>query len=136
MIDLQPATRPGPPARSLGAAGDHRRSRRQPGPPGGRFTGDWGPQHLPELETAPHGITAVIVVNNNRLLSQDMRVFQQRAWDQGPTAGADRMRKFEPVDLAKAACTSAAPGFRAEFLDDSSGAALKDARRLDAATGV
>ncbi len=129
MIDLQPGQRYLRCAGSLGWALPATIGARAASPdrPVVGFTGDGGLYyHLPELETAArHGINAVIVVNDNRSLSQDMRVFQ-RAWDENPTAGADRMWKFEPVDLAKVAGTLGCAGFRVESPDDF-GAALKDA---------
>lgn len=66
------------------------------------FTGDGGLYyHLAELETAArYGIPAVIVVNNNRSLSQDMKVFRG-AWDGSPRS--DPMWVFQDIDLARVA---------------------------------
>jgi acetolactate synthase I/II/III large subunit len=129
MIDLQPGQRYLRCAGSLGWALPATIGARAASPdhPVVGFTGDGGLYyHLSELETAArHGINAVIVVNDNRSLSQDMRVFQ-RAWGENPTAKADRMWKFEPVDLAKVAGTLGCAGYRVESPDDF-GAALKDA---------
>jgi acetolactate synthase-1/2/3 large subunit len=83
------------------------------------FTGDGGLYyHVAELETAArHGINAVVVVNDNRSLSQDMRVFQ-RAWDEKPTPQADRLWKFEEVDLAAVAAQFGCAAFRVESPGD------------------
>lgn len=63
------------------------------------FTGDGGfYYHLAELETAArYGINAVIVVNNNRSLSQDKKVFRN-AWD--GSARGDSMWVFQDINLA------------------------------------
>jgi acetolactate synthase I/II/III large subunit len=87
------------------------------------FTGDGVLYyHLAELETAVrHGINAVIVVNDNRSLSQDMRVFR-RSWDGQPTAHADRLWKFETVDLSVVAEQFGCASYRVEKPGDVKGA--------------
>jgi acetolactate synthase-1/2/3 large subunit len=77
------------------------------------FTGDGGLYyHLAELETAArHGINAVIIVNDNRSLSQDMKIFQ-RAWEGMPSQKGDDMWKFREVNIADLATTMGCAGYR------------------------
>jgi acetolactate synthase I/II/III large subunit len=91
------------------------------------FTGDGGLYyHLAELETAVrHGINAVIVVNDNRSLSQDMAVFQ-RSWNGQTTEAADRMWMFTQIDLAAVAAGLGCASFRVESPGDIA-QALKEA---------
>jgi acetolactate synthase-1/2/3 large subunit len=68
------------------------------------FTGDGGfYYHLAELETAArHEINAVIVVNNNAALSQDMVHFESAFGGPGDPA-CDRMWRFRAASLADVA---------------------------------
>lgn len=68
------------------------------------FTGDGGfYYHLAELETARrYGINVVVVVNNNRSLSQDYEVFDA-AYAGEQTAQGRKLWEFEDVDLAEIA---------------------------------
>jgi acetolactate synthase-1/2/3 large subunit len=95
------------------------------------FTGDGGfYYHLSELETAVrHGINAVIVVNNNKSLSQDMRIFES-AFGRGDEAG-DRLWAFRDVDLASVAQTMGCHAARVESpdeIEDAISAALASGR--------
>ncbi|MCS6851603.1 MAG: thiamine pyrophosphate-binding protein [Gemmataceae bacterium] len=67
------------------------------------FSGDGGfYYHIAELETAVrYGISAVIVVNNNRSLNQETRIFAQ-AYGGQQTSGF-KMWQFEDVNLARVA---------------------------------
>lgn len=79
------------------------------------FTGDGGfYYHLAELETAArYGIPVVIVVNDNRSLSQDLKPYR-RAYDGNPTAHGDKMWMFEEVNLAATARSLGCEGHRVE----------------------
>src|SRR5262245_14013444 len=68
------------------------------------FTGDGGfYYHLAELETAVrYGINAVIVVNDNRSLNQETRLFDA-AYGGQQRGRAREMWVFEDIDLAKVA---------------------------------
>jgi acetolactate synthase-1/2/3 large subunit len=93
------------------------------------FTGDGGLYyHLAELETAArNGINAVIVVNNNNSLSQDMKIFQS-SWGGADkiTAAGDKMWKFDEVNLANVAAGLGCASFRVEKPDEI-GDAIKSA---------
>ena len=93
------------------------------------FTGDGGLYyHLAELETAArNNINAVIVVNNNRSLSQDMKIFQS-SWggEDKITAAGDKMWKFDDVNLAEVAAQLGCASFRVESADEI-GDAIKSA---------
>jgi acetolactate synthase-1/2/3 large subunit len=93
------------------------------------WTGDGGLYyHLAELETAVrNGINAVIVVNDNRSLSQDMKIFQH-SWggEDKITAVGDKMWKFDDVNLANVAADLGCASFRVESPDDI-GVAVKSA---------
>jgi acetolactate synthase-1/2/3 large subunit len=93
------------------------------------WTGDGGLYyHLAELETAArNGINVVIVVNNNRSLSQDMKIFQH-SWG-GPdkiTAAGDKMWMFDDVNLASVAANLGCASYRVESPSEI-GAAVKSA---------
>lgn len=85
------------------------------------WTGDGGLYyHLAELETAVrNGINAVIVVNNNRSLSQDMEIFR-RSWGGKDkiTAVGDKMWMFDDVNLANVAADLGCASFRVESPND------------------
>jgi acetolactate synthase-1/2/3 large subunit len=93
------------------------------------WTGDGGLYyHLAELETAArNGINVVIVVNNNRSLSQDMKIFQH-SWggEDKITAAGDKMWKFDDVNLASVAAGLGCASYRVETPAEI-GAALKSA---------
>jgi acetolactate synthase-1/2/3 large subunit len=93
------------------------------------FTGDGGLYyHLAELETAArYGINAVIVVNNNRSLSQDKKVFRS-AWD-GSTRG-DPMWVFQDIDLARVAADLGCASFRVTSASEI-GSALQAGLEMD-----
>lgn len=93
------------------------------------FTGDGGfYYHLAELETAARcGINAVIVVNNNRSLSQDMQVFR-REWNGSPRS--DPMWVFNDIDLSQVASELGCASIRVTSPDEV-GSAIKDALELD-----
>jgi acetolactate synthase-1/2/3 large subunit len=79
------------------------------------FTGDGGfYYHLAELETAArYGIAAVIVVNNNVSLSQDMSHFEGAFGGPGDPA-CDRMWRFRDVSLSAVARELGCFGARVE----------------------
>jgi acetolactate synthase-1/2/3 large subunit len=93
------------------------------------WTGDGGLYyHLAELETAArNGINAVIVVNNNRSLSQDMKIFQS-SWGGKDkiTAAGDKMWMFDEVNLANVAAGLGCASYRVESADEI-GSAIKSA---------
>jgi acetolactate synthase I/II/III large subunit len=93
------------------------------------FTGDGGLYyHLAELETAArNNINAVIVVNNNRSLSQDMKIFQA-SWGGADkiTDAGDKMWKFDSVNLADVAASMGCASYRVESPDEI-GSAIKSA---------
>jgi acetolactate synthase-1/2/3 large subunit len=95
------------------------------------LTGDGGLYyHLAELETAArHDLAVVVVVNNNRSLSQDMRIFR-RAWDDVPTPTADRMWMFNNIDLTAVAKSLGCIGIKVEDPKDLQ-TALHDAVRAE-----
>ena len=82
------------------------------------FTGDGGfYYHMAELETAVrYGINAVIVVNNNYSLSQEMEIFAQ-AYGGRQHAGFE-MWQFQQQDLAKVAEAMGCFGARVERPDE------------------
>ena len=92
-----------------------------PGRPVVGFTGDGGLYyHLAELETAArNNINAVIVVNNNASLSQDMKIFQG-SWGGADkiTAAGDKMWKFDNVNLADVAANLGCASYRVESPDE------------------
>ena len=79
------------------------------------FTGDGGfYYHLAEVETAVrYNIPAIIVVNDNRALSQDLKPYRS-AYGWEPTAAGDRMWMFEDLDLAAVAASLGCRSVRAE----------------------
>jgi acetolactate synthase I/II/III large subunit len=79
------------------------------------FTGDGGfYYHLAELETAArHRLNAVILVNNNRSLNQETRLFDA-AYGGQQRGGARGMWVFEDVNLAKVAEDLGCLGIRVE----------------------
>jgi acetolactate synthase-1/2/3 large subunit len=79
------------------------------------FTGDGGfYYHLAELETAVRfGINAVIVVNDNRSLNQETKLFDA-AYGGQQRGGAREMWVFEDVNLAKVAEAMGCFGIRVE----------------------
>jgi acetolactate synthase-1/2/3 large subunit len=93
------------------------------------WTGDGGLYyHLAELETAArNNINAVIVVNNNRSLSQDMKIFQS-SWGGADkiTEAGDKMWMFDNVNLADVAANLGCASYRVESPDEI-GPAIKSA---------
>src|SRR4029078_8313152 len=89
------------------------------------FTGDGGVYyHLAELETAArYGLNAVVVVNNNRSLSQDMKVFRTASDGSSRT---DPMGVFQEIDLARVASDLGCASLRVTSAEDIGGA-LKEA---------
>jgi len=89
------------------------------------FTGDGGfYYHLAELETAArYGLNAVVVVNNNRSLSQDMKVFRTASDGSSRT---DPMWVFQEIDLARIASDLGCASLRVTSAEDIGGA-LKEA---------
>jgi acetolactate synthase-1/2/3 large subunit len=87
------------------------------------FTGDGGfYYHLAELETAArHGIAAVIVVNDNVSLSQDMQHFEGAFGGPGDPA-CERMWRFRDVSLAEVARELGCFGARVEAPEEIAGA--------------
>ena len=83
------------------------------------FTGDGGfYYHLAELETARRfGIQAVIVVNDNHSLNQEIRLFDA-AYGGKQRGRAREMWVFEEVDLAKVAEAMGCLGIRVERPSD------------------
>ena len=79
------------------------------------FTGDGGfYYHLAELETAARfGINAVILVNNNRSLNQETRLFDE-AYGGQQRGRAHEMWVFEEVNFAKVAEGMGCMGIRVE----------------------
>jgi acetolactate synthase-1/2/3 large subunit len=79
------------------------------------FTGDGGIYyHLAELETAArYQIPVVVVVNDNRSLSQDLMPYRS-AYDWKPSAMGDKMWLFDQVDLAATARSLGCAAFRVE----------------------
>jgi acetolactate synthase I/II/III large subunit len=91
------------------------------------FTGDGGfYYHLAELETAVRfGINAVIVVNNNRSLNQETRLFDA-AYGGRQRGRAREMWVFEDINLAKVAAAMGCFAIRVERPGELRGA-LKQA---------
>lgn len=79
------------------------------------FTGDGGfYYHLAELETAArYGIPVVVVVNNNRSLSQDLEPYHF-VYDDKPTEMGEKLWKFDDVNLADVATTLGCLSYRVE----------------------
>ncbi len=79
------------------------------------FTGDGGAfYHLTELETAVrHDIPVVFVINNNRSLSQDMKIFD-RAYGGHQTDAGRQMWMFSEMDFARVAETFGCAAYRVE----------------------
>lgn len=79
------------------------------------FTGDGGfYYHIAELETAArYDIPVVVVVNNNRSLSQDLEPYHH-VYDGKPTEMGDKLWKFEDVNLAATAKSLGCLSFRVE----------------------
>lgn len=70
--------------------------------------------HLAELETAArHGINAVILINDNRSLNQETRLFDV-AYGGQQRGDARKMWVFEDVDLAKVATDLGCVGIRVD----------------------
>ncbi|HET9662628.1 MAG TPA: thiamine pyrophosphate-binding protein [Burkholderiales bacterium] len=83
------------------------------------FTGDGGfYYHIAELETARrHNINAVIVVNNNSALNQEIRL-NDIAYGGKQRGRAEEMWRFPEVDFAKIAEGFGCIGMRVEMPDD------------------
>jgi acetolactate synthase-1/2/3 large subunit len=79
------------------------------------FTGDGGfYYHLAELETAArYGINAVVVVNDNHALNQEIGLING-AYGGTQRGKADEMWRFQNIDLAKVAESLGCVGMRAE----------------------
>lgn len=88
------------------------------------FTGDGGFYfHLAELETAAkYAINAVILVNNNRALSQEKRGFVRAYGGQEPRGEARRLWHFREVNFARIAEEMGCFGVRVERPADLRGA--------------
>jgi acetolactate synthase-1/2/3 large subunit len=82
------------------------------------FTGDGGfYYHLAELETARrHNINAVIVVNNNSALNQEIRL-NDAAYGGKQRGRAEEMWRFPDVDFAKVAESLGCAGIRVAHPD-------------------
>ena len=79
------------------------------------FAGDGGfYYHLAELETAArYGINAVVIVNNNGALNQEIPHFD-RAYGGDPDERGREMWGFSPVDFSKVAASLGCLGIRVE----------------------
>ncbi len=95
------------------------------------FTGDGGfYYHIAELETARrHNINAVIVVNNNSALNQEIRL-NDAAYGGTQRGRAGDMWRFPDIDFARIAEGFGCVGMRVEH-PDALGDALKKAIALD-----
>jgi acetolactate synthase I/II/III large subunit len=95
------------------------------------FTGDGGfYYHLAELETAArYDIPVVVVVNNNRSLSQDLEPYHF-VYDDQPTEMGEKLWKFDDVNLAETATTMGCLSYRVEDPAD-----LADALKSALASG-
>jgi len=100
------------------------------------FTGDGGLYyHIAELETAArYQIPVVVVVNDNRSLSQDLMPYRS-AYDWKPSAMGDRMWMFDRIDLAATARSLGCGAFRVEEPGDLAGA-MREALDSDRPTVV
>ncbi len=102
------------------------------------WTGDGGLYyHLAELETAArNGINVVIVVNNNRSLSQDMKIFQN-SWGGADkiTSAGDKMWMFDEVNLANVAAGLGCASYRVESPAEIGVRHQERARRRQAGRG-
>ncbi len=87
------------------------------------FTGDGGfYYHIAELETARrHGINAVIVVNNNSALNQEIKL-NEAAYGGRQRGRAEEMWRFPDVDFAKIAEGFGCAGIRVEKPGELNGA--------------
>jgi acetolactate synthase-1/2/3 large subunit len=98
-----------------GLAGSARRQARLPRSPGGllhRCNGVWC--HLVELETAVRwNIPAVIVINNNRLLNQEIAVYS-KAYGGELEGKHSELWHFRDINFAEMARTMGAEGIRVE----------------------
>jgi acetolactate synthase-1/2/3 large subunit len=99
----------------------------QPNRPVVCFTGDGGfYYHIAELETARrHNINAVIVVNNNSALNQEINL-NAIAYNGKPRGRAEEMWRFPDVNFAKVAESFGCVGIRVEKPGELAGA-LKQA---------
>jgi acetolactate synthase-1/2/3 large subunit len=90
------------------------------------FTGDGGfYYHIAELETARrHNINAVIVVNNNSALNQEIRL-NETAYGGRQRGRAEEMWRFPDVDFARIAEGFGCAGVRVERPGELSGALKK-----------
>jgi acetolactate synthase-1/2/3 large subunit len=95
------------------------------------FTGDGGfYYHLAELETARrHNINAVIVVNNNSSLNQEIRL-NDAAYGGKQRGRAEEMWRFPDVDFTKVAESLGCAGIRVEHPDQLNDA-LKEAIAME-----
>src|SRR6185436_19125143 len=85
--------------------------------------------HIGELETARrHGINAVIVVNNNSALNQEIRL-NDSAYGGKQRGRAEEMWRFPEVDFARVAESFGCAGIRVERPGELN-AALKRALAL------
>ena len=91
------------------------------------FTGDGGLYyHMTELETAlRYGINLVVLVNNNRALSQELPSLK-RNYDGKLRGNSDELWKFSEFDFAKVAQAMGCGGIRVEKPGEIKGA-LKEA---------
>ena len=90
------------------------------------FTGDGGfYYHIAELETARrHNINAVIVVNNNSSLNQEIRL-NDAAYGGKQRGRAEEMWRFPDVDFAKVAEAFGCVGIRVTKPGELAGALAK-----------
>jgi acetolactate synthase-1/2/3 large subunit len=95
------------------------------------FTGDGGfYYHIAELETARrHGINAVIVVNNNSGLNQEINL-NDLAYGGKQRGRAEEMWRFPDLDFARIAQAFGCEGIRVEKPGDL-GDALKSAFAME-----
>lgn len=95
------------------------------------FTGDGGfYYHIGELETARrHGINAVIVVNNNSALNQEIKL-NDTAYGGKQRGRAEEMWRFPDINFARVAESFGCAGIRVERPDELQDA-LKRAIALD-----
>lgn len=95
------------------------------------FTGDGGfYYHIAELETARrHNINAVIVVNNNSALNQEIRL-NDAAYGGKQRGRAEEMWRFPEVDFKKVAESFGCAGIRVEHQDQLEDA-LKEAMGMN-----
>jgi len=95
------------------------------------FTGDGGfYYHIAELETARrHNINAVIVVNNNSALNQEIRL-NDAAYGGKQRGRAEEMWRFPEVNFKKVAESFGCAGIRVEHQDQLEDA-LKEAMGMN-----